>query len=544
MRLQDRIFANYSRFINDHAPMKSGPKAAEPVIFDTELFNKYKSYLLEGIDDKETLTLLEDIFKRQRASILEESANISQTGNAIGYAIISFPILTDIYTSDILSKAITNYFVDTPILTVPKIGLKAHINNTDGTKEVLPIPRPRALIRTKPEYFILLPNKAENVFSKSVSYPEHINDKLATINRRYFIAEEVTIKVTDSSSNITTVKIPVAIKPDARRQILIEETWTDGNYEPALKLNGFLDLDSGFFQYSGVITDGDPTKDYKVESLKISVVFRPKSGEVGRVRVSVEQSGWDIDIDPRDDFDFELTAEILQDFNSIYNIKLVQMISEGIKNQILLNKDHDIAYLLSNNEKKMKEYNTYETINLQLFRDEMSIVSSGFVSAIYQSIVPRISVINRYIYLNYRAVPQYLLTGIRTACLLENLQEYATSLPTFREGIAGFDNLHAMNIQVNVFLKQMILTCPAIHDDKIYVIYKPDDEKLENSVLANIIYKPLYTLEEVTDSVRRINFRSRKTMELFRPEATGCLKVLGLEELLTSNYFKDYTKVV
>lgn len=545
MRLQDRIYKNYANFISEYKDYVKTPKEAEKIFSDPGLFETFRKMLLDGIEDQEQLQVINQVFDRQRKSIIEESsASISQTGNAIGYAIMSFPILTDIYTEDILGKAITTQFVDVPFLTVPKLQLRAQLNNTDGSKETLIIPRPRVLIRCKPETFKFIPNKTHNVYSFSASFPDGVSEKNSVLNRRSFSIVEVTVEINDGTTK--DVIIPIDdLRTDARSNINQEISYQDGNYELIIQLTGFVDFDKGQFTFSGVCKQGDPTHTYVVKSVTADVTFVARKGDVGRVKVTVENKGWDIILDPKEDFEFELTAEILQDYSSIYNIKLVQLLSTAIKNQILLNRDHDIATLLRKNEKNMKEFNTYESINMQLYRDEMSIVSSGFISAIFQSIVPRISVINRYIHLNYRATPQYLLTGVRAACMLENLQEYATSLPTMREGLAGFDNLHAMNIHVNVFLKQLILTSPAIPDDKIYFIYKPQDvTELEHTVLGNFVFKPLYTVDEVTDSVRRVYFRTRTAMELFKPEATGCLHILGLEDLLTANTLEPYTKVV
>ena len=47
----------------------------------------------------------------------------------------------------------------------------------------------------------------------------------------------------------------------------------------------------------------------------------------------------DLTIDPNEDFIISLTTEELQDYRSIFKIDVARTLSEGIKRQILLNKD-------------------------------------------------------------------------------------------------------------------------------------------------------------------------------------------------------------
>jgi hypothetical protein len=64
----------------------------------------------------------------------------------------------------------------------------------------------------------------------------------------------------------------------------------------------------------------------------------------GRTYVELYNENIDITIDPNEDFLISLTEEDLQDFNAIFNIDLLRMMSEAIKKQIILQKDYDLAF--------------------------------------------------------------------------------------------------------------------------------------------------------------------------------------------------------
>lgn len=544
----DIIFDNYGKYINEHREMFSDKKNIISFLNNKEHFDTFTNTILEGLSE-DCKPNLKELFEHERICLLEESSNIMSSDTATGFAVTFFPILADIYSEDILYKAIIHHYTDKPILSFPKMRLTAKVSNSDGSEKVLPFPRARYLIRSEPEKLRLLSGKANNLFALSNSYPDKVNSKLSVINKRFFMLEELSVKITENLTSYN-VTCPLTIRPDSRGQTVKEFEFLDNNNNLITgKLIGNINWDSGIFHFNCSF-DGKIGSIYSINHLDSLVMFSARSGDIGRVKISLRMEGWDIDVDVKEDFEFELDSELIQDYKDIYNIDLVKNISEAIKTQTLLNRDHDISTLLRMAEPEMKTMNTYEQVDFQIMRDTKGTLSPGFLSSIYQTIVPRFSVVSRFIYLNYGVVPQYILTGIRTAAVLENLQEFAVSLPTYKEGLSGFDNLHAMNIHVNVFMKNVILTSPAIDNDKAYLLYSPDikdvhdmpheaklsnEDKLRSTVIANIIYKPLYMIEEVTNSIKRTFIRSRSTLELFRPEGVGLVEMTGLQDVLTNN---------
>ena len=81
--------------------------------------------------------------------------------------------------------------------------LTAKVSNSDGSEKVLPFPKARYLIRSEPEKLRLLSGKANNLFALSNSYPDKVNSKLSVINKRFFMLEELSVKITENLINLS-----------------------------------------------------------------------------------------------------------------------------------------------------------------------------------------------------------------------------------------------------------------------------------------------------------------------------------------------------
>lgn len=217
-------------------------------------------------------------------------------------------------------------------------------------------------------------------------------------------------------------------------------------------------------------------------------------------------------------------------YKDIYNIDLVRTMSEAIKQQIVLNKDFDMAYFLEAAEPEMASNGTVQTINFSKYMDQQGILSPRSLIDVMRSIAPRINMVNTVIHRNFRAEPQFLVTGLRTGALLKSLQQMYSSVTNPMEGSLGFST------QAGSVMKQTVLMSPAINDEKIYSIYKAPNDNLSRSVLIDFIYKPLYIIEEITNSVKRTFVKSRTAIELCSPHAVGCIQLTGMNDILGPDY--------
>ena len=532
----NQIFRNFNNYLSKTDNLHV-PKNFLETLLNDSTYNEFINSLTEGMSESQR-SIATIVCDSQREFLIQESANILNTDIAIGYAISYFPILCDTYCTNILGDAILYKKVNQPIFTVPKMKMIATVKNSDGTTDAWTFPRALFLMRSGIEYLEVKPKVTNNLFTLSKSYPNNINPELSKINKRYTTLQTLYITISDSATSDTqSVEYPISIRPDSRSQLNTE--FEIGYKDLIIKctLIGHINYDSGLLQFN-LSTNLPPLSPLSVslDKAKLSTLFTSRTGDVGRVKISVRMIGMDMSIDVNEDFEFDLDVETLQEYNDIYNIDLIRTMSVAIKGQLLLNRDHDIANLLETAEPEMKLNHTYDSISFAPLFDGNGILSPGYYQAIYQNIIPKLTLITRYMYYNTTLIPTYLLCGIKTSAMLESLQEFSISFPEMRSGVGGFNNSYGHDtVDKHSFRYYNILMSHAIPDDKIYLMYKPttlEEEHYAN--IVNFIYKPLYMVEEITNSQKRTYIRTRSLTELINPHSLGCLHLDDINTVLTT----------
>lgn len=145
----------------------------------------------------------------------------------------------------------------------------------------------------------------------------------------------------------------------------------------------------------------------------------------------------------------------------------------------------DLSYFLSGAEPEMADNGTFQSINLSTYFDNASVLSPRNLVDVMKSVAPRIAMVNTVIFRNFRAEPQFLVTGLRTGALLKSMQDWISRMPSMTDGEVGFVS------EQSSFAKQKVLMSPAIDDEKIYSVYKAPNDNLSRSVIIDFIYKPL-----------------------------------------------------
>jgi hypothetical protein len=174
------------------------------------------------------------------------------------------------------------------------------------------------------------------------------------------------------------------------------------------------------------------------------------------------------------------------------------------------------------------------TFDLDLFKQSGSIIQPNNVLDIFKSVIPMLSSISRQIRQNFRADPQYLLCGLQTASMLESLQTFVVNMPDMRNGEAGFvanSTQHADAGPIS-FRKQIILASASLPEGKIYNIYKAPSDDLSRATIIDLVYKPLYMIDEITNSMKRTFVKSRTTLEFSNIEALGVLTLQNYHDYL------------
>lgn len=158
------------------------------------------------------------------------------------------------------------------------------------------MPRAQFLIRGAIESLVLEPNVSNDLFKMSTGYPNEVNSTLARINKRYFMCTEIQVKGKDTGAGTgdTTTKCAINLRADARGQLQKEFRGIDehGN-EFVGSIIGHIDFDKGTVQYSVSFT-GKTGYQYSAEHVTAKVVFSPKTGDVGRVKVELKMTGFSV----------------------------------------------------------------------------------------------------------------------------------------------------------------------------------------------------------------------------------------------------------
>jgi hypothetical protein len=531
----DMIFENYNAFINGHEDEIGTVEGGLEMLTSDGMFRGYISSLTEGLDQSRADTIM-NVCQRQREMLLEESVQLGPSSTIVAYAVSYFPILTDIYSEPVLSQASVVHPVNKGVVTLPKAEITGTVTNSAGTTSTYYLPRNTSLVRQAVESITVSADTATNLFSSSSSSAT-ISATTHRVNRRYLLLYSVTVTDTDlddgsATHDSTTV---VNFRPDARGQIYGNFTFTDSDATAANTVTctivGNVDWDTGVVRVSGTFANGGTNMTYaiKASGLTFKTVFSPKTGDIGRVKVALKISGWDVDIDVRDDFEIELQQEQIQDYRDIYNIDLIRTMSEAIKTQIMLNKDFDIAYLLESAETAMDTNGAYKAVTLENFGamgNSAHDYNPRSIIDLLKNVVPFINSVSRVVYRNFRGYPQYLLCGNQTASMLESMQEVVADLRDVKKGQLGFGTPH-----VN-FAKQTIIPCQAIDDGKIYVVFKPEANNLSKAVLIDLVYKPIYIIEEITNSQKRTYVKSRSAVELVNDYAVGLVSFTDLSTFI------------
>lgn len=536
------IFKNYYKALSSNSLNLKNPDSIINILEDDAKFKDFTNILFEGMSNDQ-ISIANIICEAQRDFLIQEmSNNIGNSDLAIGYAISYFPILCDTYCTDILGNAILFKQVNSPILTIPRLKMTASVQNSNGTVNNWTFPRAMFLIRSEPEDFKLTPKLTHNLFSLSKSSTK-LTPENSSINKKYFMLKTINVEIKNEQTQTTeTIDHLLMIRPDSRNQFNYDFEIISAE-NPKIIANctiiGHIVFDSGQLQYDMTTISSDPNYTFTIKYGTFSCLFNSRTTDIGRVKISVKMSGEDIDISKNDDFEYDLDVETLQEYSDIYNIDLIRTLSTAIKGQLLLNRDHDISNLLKSSIPDTKLNHTYEELQFVPIFDTNGYLSPGYYQSIAQLLIPKISLIARYMYYNTTLLPTYILCGIKTSVVLEALQEFIITYPQMRAGLAGYNNKYGdKTINRSSFRSYKIIMSHAIPEDDLYLLYKPtskDEEVYSN--IVNFIYKPLYLVEEITNSQKRIFIKTRNTVELLNTSTIGYIHLPDINEYLsTSNY--------
>lgn len=286
------LFENYERFIHENSDDLDTPGKALRLIGEESSFRGYIDSLTEGLSPEQKSVVIA-VADRQRQQVLHEASG--SAGNfAMGFTVSSFPILIDIYAEPIISELCTVYPTTSPIISIPRIKIKAQTRSYDGQSvNETYMPTAIELVRAGAVEVSVPAAASLNVFA-TVGLPE---DKLK-MNRRYTILTKLVVKETKVDNTTANIDVNVLFRPDNRNQLLGDFEFKDStNAIITGKITGNIDYDKGLISYH-VTFSGTSTSDFVCDHAVFSLRFVPVGTMNGRTKVRIETSLTDLTIDP------------------------------------------------------------------------------------------------------------------------------------------------------------------------------------------------------------------------------------------------------
>jgi hypothetical protein len=525
---QDLIFENYQSFLRDNKHDYETPNEFVQLLTENNLFDAYIETLIDRLPEDAQVSVRK-VADLQRELLLTENMYMGPSANTIGYAVTYFPILTDIYADPVLSQIATTYTTTKPVISIPRMRVYSSVKQPDGSISTFIIPRVTVLARGVNVDLAIPPSDSTNLFI--LLNNKDVIKENSRINKRFIFIKQINILDKTNGPTTTPTPLSITVRPDSRGGISYSDNYTALNGSKyTYTVSGNINWDSSITNISVSFEDSSGntvnTTDLEVVNIIISASFSPTTGDVGRVKTEIKTEIMDISIDTREEFEVELQTESIQDYRDIYNVDMIRMMSLAIKQQMLLNKDFDLNYFLQANEPIMKKNDAYRKVDLQNYTN-VGQFNPNTIIHIYQSIIPAISYVARKIHLNFRASPQYIVCGVKTATMLETLQDFAVQMPAAQYGDYGFNK--SMNVD---FRKMTIIPAYQIQENKIYLVFKAPQDDLARTAIADIIYKPLYVVESIDSTMRKTFFKSRTAIEVTNPDALGLIEVVNYQGLI------------
>lgn len=540
------ILENFNTYITENSELFEEATSAMSIVTDQVTYDSYANKLLEGLEESEARRV-KGMFDRQREVLLEESASLLGSPDAITYAVTSFPMLVDIYSDPLLSKVVSVYPSSVPTMTIPRLKWISKVIDHKGSVTELEFPTATSSVRNGHEVITL--GQSGNAFTKLFEGTGTTNFSQFRLNKRNFKITNVVVNG-DFGSGAEDAEVPVIAVADARGNFAAEDltvtrsdvvraaTAGDADakaaavaadiaanganiaYDVTFKIQGQINFESGDVTWSPITLGGSIAISAVSVDAKLRIMGVGNGLAVTKARP--KQDVLDINCDIEDSFEIENIEEVIQDWKSLYNLDIIAQLKGYVKDQIKLNRDYEIADLLESNIPAAKSYGHYREIDLSSIAGATD-TKPASVQDIFKNIVPVLIALQEKIRKSTRFEIKYLVTGIDSAAVLKSMQSFAVKMD-------GFEGETAMNGETGNINKLEVITSHAVGNDLIHLI--PKSESLAQSSIVEISHKPLYVITETTDSVKRSFIKSRNWIGIVRNEAIGTIKLTGYNTAL------------
>ena len=528
------VARNYTMAIEESGLDISQPEAIlfesiQSVFGSATSYKNFENTLLEGIlNENEILEndAVKALLQRQRQVILEDTT-VMASPEAMSFAVASFPMLIDIYAEPMLSKVVTVYPYDKPTLTIPRIKWIAINVNEYGETTEYEYPTATKNLRLNVKTVSLKQN--DNVYA-ALQRVAPAGSPLLTaaefrISNRNLRISKIKVSQDDGSGTITPLVLDTFGIIDAKGNFFLDDIVIGSR---TFRVQGQFVTNSGRFVWS--VTDLTPsaiastlTDTVTFEELEFQFKLFGNGINKAVMRTKPLMSTVEINCDLEESWEISEIEEVLQDWKALWNMDILTLLKDHIKDQMKLNKDAEIADLLYGNIPAAKKYGMYREFDLTAFMAGSigSTTRPTNVMDIFKNIYPIFIDLIDQMRKRIKMEPKYIVCGTKAGSVLKSLQQFETSLIGQVGEIGQVKGVPAIN-------KFEIIVSDAVEEDLIYLIVK--NEQYNLSTILEVTYKPLYVIIETTNSKRRTFIKSRGWIGIVRNEGIATIKVKNFEK--------------
>ena len=489
---------------------------AKGMLESAALYDDFTNKLFQDVFESDMSigeqNVIKNILERQRNSIITDiqENSLASSTEAMSFAVASFPMLVDLYADPILSKVVTVYPYDKPLLTIPRIKWIATIIDEKGKSTDYEYPTATKAIRA-------------NIKKIRVTQNDNLFEKLEVP------AED--FRISKRNARITTAKVLVdnAEKEveifgtfDAKGHFILDDVEIEGK---VFNIQGNLVFNTGKIVWNTTdVTPSSVTSTTEVKFVNLEIQFRLHGNGIkkGVVTTKPLMSTVEIACDIEESFEIREIEEVLQDWKALWNLDILSMLKDHVKDQMKLNKDAEIADLLFGNIPAAKKYKLFREFDVKKFQASGE-VKPTTVMDLFKNILPIVIDLVDQMRKRLKMEPKYFVCGTKAGSVLKSLQQLEMSMI----GNSGEFGQVKGTPQINKF---EVIVSDSLEEDFIHLVVKNEEYRL--ATILEVTYKPLYVIIETTDSKRRTFIKSRGWIGIVRNEGIATIQIKNFEDYL------------
>ena len=398
------------------------------VLFDDQMFETYLTRIKENIP-AEVVPMFETFARITRdriihpekntsGQLLTEAAEIVNNGQALAITLVYFPVIAELYSKPILTQLLTPWMTDEHGRL--KVAIKRRLLQVvDGNGNVIKEYEIPAPIDVDAD---LKQTKTVNIDEVTSLYPEKTDPRKFRI-----IANETAItKVyyTDSNGNKDNVQTYLEVVDRKGENIFIIEgtvTIPVGNDVNIFRINAEIDARKGTAVVGKTVIQNP--SNLTITSVDIAYIATSIDNS-GKLRKKITEDIKEISRVVEYGIPYEVETDIWLDSEfSQYDINYLSELAQKVREQILLEKDVEIANALKRKDAEIVGYKHTVTVDFNNMPAQMNPANPKDV---YMFLMSAIYKLSNILYDDVYIQPKYILVNPKDAHMLESFVEISS----------------------------------------------------------------------------------------------------------------------